>query len=135
MELEKPDLYHLSEDGRALVLRAGRCGSCDGLSFPLTRYGCPLCGAEPEHVAEELLDGRARLLTFLTLHTKLTPTLPVPLVVGEAEIAPGIICEIMLDGAEDQYHDDMLVRAMPVTIEKGDAQVIACRFAPEGGAA
>ena len=133
MNLEKPDLYTLSDNGRTLVLRGGPCGQCGELSFPLTLYGCPRCGAEPEQVTEEAMDGTARLLTFLTLHTKLTPTLPVPLVVGEAEIAPGMIEEIMLVGDEDQYADDMMVQAVPVEITKGDTKVIACRFAPVEG--
>lgn len=133
MDLEKPDLYCVASNGRTMVLRAGRCGACGGLSFPLTGYGCPKCGAEPSEVSEEGLDGTARLLTFLTLHTKLTPTLPVPLVVGEAEIAPGMITEIMLTGDEGQYHDGMIVQAVPVEITKGDATVIACRFAPVEG--
>ncbi|WP_375176217.1 Zn-ribbon domain-containing OB-fold protein [Pseudooceanicola sp.] len=130
MELEKPDLYTLSPDGRTLSLRAGRCARCGELSFPLTRYGCPKCGAEPEHVSEEAMDGRAKLLTFLTLHTKLTPSLQVPLVVGEAEIAPGMIEEVMLLGDEDQYEDEMMLQAVPVEIAKGEERVIACRFAP-----
>ena len=133
MDLEKPDLYSVAKDGRTLVLRAGRCGKCHELSFPLTGYGCPKCGAEPEHVTEEAMEGRARLLTFLTLHSKLTPSLPVPLVVGEAELAPGMIHEIMLQGDEDQYQDDMMVQAVPVEITKGDQTVIACRFAPAEG--
>lgn len=130
MELEKPDLYRVSEDGRTLVLRAGRCDDCGELSFPLTGYGCPRCGAEPEKVHEEAMDGRATLLTFLTIHTKLVPTLMPPLVVGEAEIAPGLIDEIMLAGTEDQYKDGMTLQAIPVEIDKGDTTVIACRFAP-----
>lgn len=134
MELEKPDLYRLSSDAKTLTLRAGRCAVCRGLSFPLTHYGCPRCGAEPVEVREETLDGRATLLNFLTLHTRLTPTLPVPLVVGEAEIAPGMIQEIMLAGDQEQYHDKMVVQAVPVEITKDDAQVIACRFVPEGTA-
>ncbi|GGE20679.1 hypothetical protein GCM10011360_06700 [Primorskyibacter flagellatus] len=133
MDLEKPDLYRLSPDGRSLILRAGRCGACGDLSFPLTPYGCPLCGAEPAQVREEEMDGQARLLTFLTLHTRLTPTLPVPLVVGEAEMANGAIEEIMLDGDESRYSDGMIVRAAPVEISRGDAQVIACRFVPAEG--
>lgn len=79
------------------------------------------------------MEGRARLLTFLTLHSRLTPTLPVPLVVGEAEIAPGMIEEIMLVGEEGLYHDDMMVQAVPVEIAKGETTVIACRFAPAEG--
>ena len=133
MDLEKPDLYRVAPDGRTLILKGARCAACGALSFPLTQYGCPKCGAEATQVSEEALDGRARLLTFLTLHTKLTPTLPVPLVVGEAEIAPGMIEEVMLAGSEERYHDDMIVQAVPVQITKGDKTVIACRFTPVEG--
>lgn len=134
-KLEKPDLYRLSQDGRHLVLRGGRCGACGGLSFPLTTYGCPICGAEPDQMREEPISGRARLLNFLTIHTKLVPGVMPPFVVGEAEIAPGMIDEIMLDGDEAQYADGMEVQAIPVEITKGDQQVIACRFAPVSGQA
>lgn len=133
MDLEKPDLYAVSENGRTLRLRMGRCGVCGGLSFPLTAYGCPKCAAEPEYMAEELLDGAARLLTFLTLHTRLTPTLPVPLVVGEAEIAPGMIEEVMLVGDESQYRDGMMVQAVPVELATAEGPVLGCRFAPVEG--
>ena len=133
MELEKPDLYRLSEDGRTLVLRAGRCAACKELSFPLTRYGCPKCGAEPDQVSEEVMDGRAQLLTFLTIHTKLIPGMTPPVVVGEAEIAPGMIEEIMLDGTEEHYSDGMMLQAVPVEITKGEATMIACRFVPAEG--
>lgn len=133
MELEKPDLYRLSDDGRTLVLRAGRCAACKELSFPLTRYGCPKCGAESDQVSEEVMDGRAQLLTFLTIHTKLIPGMAPPVVVGEAEIAPGMIEEIMLDGTEEQYSDGMMLQAVPVEITKGEATMIACRFVPAEG--
>ena len=67
MELEKPDLYRLSEDGRTLVLRVGRCATCKELSFPLTRYGCPKCGAEPDQVSEEMMEKMRSRLGFLML--------------------------------------------------------------------
>jgi uncharacterized OB-fold protein len=130
IKLEKPDLYRLSKDGQRLVLRGGRCGACGDLSFPLTAYGCPICGAEPDQMREEPISGRARLLNFLTIHTKLVPGLTPPFVVGEAEIAPGMIDEIMLDGDEALYSDGVEVQAIPVKITKGDQQVIACRFVP-----
>ncbi len=135
MELEKPDLCRLSEDGRTLRLRASRCGACGGLSFPHAPYGCPLCGAAPERVAEEELSGRARLLEFITIHTPVAPGLKPPVVVGEAEIAPGIVEEIELGVQEDRLTLGMEVQAVPVEIGKDGARVAAIRFVPAEGPA
>ncbi|MEC9435544.1 MAG: zinc ribbon domain-containing protein [Pseudomonadota bacterium] len=136
--LEKPDLCALAEDGRTLSLRASRCAACDGLSFPPAPYGCPLCGAAPDRVAEERLSGRARLLEFITIHTRVAPGLRPPLVVGEAEIAPGIIEEIELGVPEDRLALGMEVQAVPARIERDDVESLAIRFVPvadlEGGA-
>lgn len=134
MKLEKPDLYTLAEDGKTLVLRGCRCTRCDALSFPLTAYGCPACGADADAVREEPMPGSAKLLTFITIHQKLTPTITPPCVVGEAELANGTIQEIMLDGDETRFSDDMMVQAVPVQVTRGDETVIACRFAPLKGA-
>lgn len=133
MELEKPDLCAPAPDGRRLELRAARCGTCHGLSFPKTDYGCPLCGAPAEAVAEERLDGRATLLSFATIHTKLAPTLSPPLTVGEAEIAPGIIEEVELTGGEG-LTVGMVIEAVAHEVERGGEPVIAIRFAPVAGA-
>jgi len=131
-ELEKPDLYTLAEDGAHLVLRAARCGDCGALTFPKSPWGCTACGAEPGKVAEEPMSGTAELLTFITIHQKLTPTITPPCVVGEARLANGAIQEIMLAGDEAQYSDGMTIRAIPVEVTRGDKALIACRFAPAG---
>ena len=133
MELEKPDLCRLSEDGRTLRLRASRCGACGGLSFPTAPYGCPLCGAAPERVAEEALSGRATLLEFITIHTRVAPGLKPPVVVGEAEIAPGIVEEIQLGVEEDRLSLGMEVQAVPVEIETEAGPRLAVRFVPAEG--
>ncbi|OWU86648.1 hypothetical protein ATO6_07685 [Oceanicola sp. 22II-s10i] len=133
MELEKPDLYRVAEDGASLVLRAGRCGTCGELNFPLSPFGCNACGAEPAKLVEEDMDGHAQLLTFITIHQKLSPKIDAPCVVGEARLANGRIQEIMLQGAGDRFADDMTVRAVPVEVTRGDKSVIACRFAPAEG--
>ncbi|MCA0873562.1 hypothetical protein LCL97_22245 [Seohaeicola saemankumensis] len=134
MELEKADLCAIGAgqgaNGPVLTLRAGMCGACRQLHFPITAYGCPRCGAEPGRVAEQALDGRATLLSFATIHSRLSPLITPPCVVGEAEIAPGLIEEIMLAGEESQYADGMAVRAVGVEITRGDTAVLACRFEP-----
>ncbi len=129
-ELEKPDLYALADDGRRLQLIMGHCTQCAKHHFPKTGYGCPNCGAVPEHVRSELGDGRATLLTFITLHAKLVPTLEVPCIVGEAQIADGMIEEVMLLGAAEQYRDGMALRAVAHEVTRGGRSVLACRFAP-----
>ncbi|MBR29054.1 Uncharacterized OB-fold protein, contains Zn-ribbon domain [Albimonas donghaensis] len=130
MELEKPDLCALAPGGKTLRLRASRCADCGGLSFPPAPYGCPACGAAPDRVAEELLSGRARLLEFITIHTRIAPGLRPPVVVGEAEIAPGLIEEIELGAPEDRLARDMEVQAVPVLIERDDVESLAIRFVP-----
>ncbi|MDF1855141.1 hypothetical protein [Pseudooceanicola sp.] len=130
MELEKPDLFSLSSDGGLLDLRGGRCGACGDLNFPFGPYGCTACGAEPDRMSEEVMPGRAQLLTFITIHQKLAPGIVPPCVVGEARLANGSIQEVMLHGAEDQYRDEMMLQAIPVETKRGEDVVIACRFAP-----
>ncbi len=132
MELEKPDLYKLAPDGASLILRAARCGACDALIFPASPYGCTACGAPPETLTEEEMPGTAHLLTFITIHQKLAPTITPPCVVGEARLANGSIQEIMLEGGEERFADGMDLRAVPVEVTRGEDTVIACRFVPAG---
>ncbi|MCC5969201.1 MAG: hypothetical protein JJU15_04575 [Pararhodobacter sp.] len=132
MKLCKPDLYKLSDDGRTMLLRAARCSRCGGLSFPAANYGCPLCGAGPECCSEEALSGEARLLEFITIHGKVAPGITPPIVVGEAELAPGIIEEIELAVPEEALTLDMIVQAVPIPIERDEESVLACRFIPKG---
>jgi uncharacterized protein len=131
VRLEKPDLYRLAPDGRTLRLRGARCRNCDGLSFPVVNYGCPLCGAPPEACNEEELGGEATLLEFITIHGKVAPGVNPPIVVGEAEIASGIVEEIELGVSEDQLRLGMTIQAVPVEIARGDERVVACRFVPK----
>lgn len=130
LDLEKPTLYEREGQGPNLNLIFGQCAACNQLHFPKTGYGCPRCGARPELVSAITRPGRATLLSFVTLHARLTPTLAVPCVVGEAEIAPGLIDEIMLSGAAEQYHDGMTITAQAEQIERNGKTVLVCRFTP-----
>jgi uncharacterized protein len=130
MRLEKPDLCRLAPDGRTLHLRASRCAACGGLSFPPSPWGCPLCGAAPDRVEEEETDGRATLLEFITIHTRISPDLSPPVVVGEAELAPGIIEEIELGVPEDRLALGMTVQAVAQEVERESGPALAIRFVP-----
>jgi uncharacterized OB-fold protein len=130
LKLEKPDLYAVAKDGCSLNLIMGKCGACKRPHFPKTGYGCPRCGAPSEQVEEQLNSGRATLLNFITLHAKIVPGLDVPCMVGEAEIASGMIEEVMLLGTDTEYHDGMALQAVAHQVSRGDEVVLACRFAP-----
>jgi uncharacterized protein len=133
MEIDKADLYKRSPDGRCLRLRAMRCAQCDGLSFPLTHYGCPICAAPAERCAEEELSGRATLLSFITIHAKLAPGIEPPIVVGEAELAPGLIEEVMLGVDERLLAAGMSIEAVAQEVEVKGKSVVTCRFVPVEG--
>ena len=128
MRLEKPDLCRLAPEG--LRLRASRCRACEGLSFPPAPWGCPLCGAAPEQMAETELDGRATLLEFITIHTRIAPGVRPPVVIGEAEIAPGLIEEVELGVPEEALTRGMTLQAVPREIELDDGPALAIRFVP-----
>lgn len=132
MKLEKPNLYELKENGPELMLIAAECKKCRSLVYPKTPFGCPSCGADGDAMKETLLDGRVTLLSFATMHAKLAPTIAPPCVVGDVEIAPGLLCEVMLQGNADQYEIGMTVNAVGIEVEREGETFLACRFIPNG---
>lgn len=132
MTLEKPDLYDFAPEGTRLVLRAGRCSDCGALSFPFPVYGCSKCGTDASAVKEEMLDARAPLLSFATVHVALVPGLSPPVTVGEIEVLPGQIEEIMIDAPEEALSVGMMVQAVARDVERNGQTVTACRFVPAG---
>ncbi len=130
MDLEKPDLYRLSADGARVRLIVSRCSDCEGLMFPKAIYGCRCCGAAQERTREDELTGEATLISCVTVYQKLAPDLEPPFVVGEAEIAPGMVEEIMIDADEDALEVGAALVAVPRTVTRGGKDVVACRFVP-----
>ena len=76
----------------------------------------------------------ARLINFITLHAEIAPGLPVPCVIGELQIAPGVVEEALIDVPdESQLVLGMTMQAVPRKAEQGAA---AWAFRPiDGGAA
>ena len=81
-------------------------------------------------MAETELDGRATLLEFITIHTRIAPGLRPPVVIGEAEIAPGLIEEVELGVPEEALTRGMTLQAVPREIELDDGPALAIRFVP-----
>jgi hypothetical protein len=93
-----------------------------------------MCGAA-DRLTPEKLGGRGILREFVTVHLELVPGLKAPVVIGDVEIADGIVEEAVMACAETDLAHDMVVQAVPVVIGGGNERRLACRFVPVGAAA
>ena len=132
--LEKPQLYELSPGNNTLALLAARCRDCGAITFPAASYGCRQCGAPPDRLAAEKLSGRGRLREFITVHLELVPGLKPPIVVGDVEIADGLVEEVVMGCPEGELAHEMFVQAVPIETGEGEQRKIVCRFIPAGAA-
>lgn len=113
-------------------LRLAWCGRCARHSFPANVYGCSHCGAESASLEAVPLPQPPRLLNFVTVHAELAPGLPVPCVIGEVQLAPGLVEEALIDAADEEgLQLGATLRPRPVT--SGDT--VGWRFVPVGNAA
>lgn len=133
MNLEKQNLYQRNDSEQGLDLIYGHCAACGEHHFPASPFGCPLCGVAADNVTNVIRPSEAKLLSALTLHAKIDPAIRPPCVIGEAEIAFGLIAEVMLEGEESDFHAGMTITAIGVPVEQNDATVLACRFVPAEG--
>ncbi|MHA7602221.1 Zn-ribbon domain-containing OB-fold protein [Alicycliphilus sp. T452] len=77
----------------------GHCEECGTYTYPPQAYGCRRCGAALlQPVAPPV---PAILQNYVTLHTVLTPELDVPCVIGEVQLAPGVIEEALIHVADE----------------------------------
>lgn len=111
-------------------LPIGHCPACGSYTFPANSWGCRRCGQALEAVP---LPKPAKLINFVTLHAEIAPGLPVPCVIGELEIAPGVVEEALIDVRdESQLALGMTMQAVPRAAEQGAA---TWGFRPMDGAA
>ena len=131
--LEKPALYRLAEDGQSLRLLAVRCRECTATSFPATVHGCRRCGADTSALEAVELGGAGILKNFVTLHRDVMAGFPPPAIIGEVEIAPGVVEEVhLLETDEALLARGAIVQAVPVEIGRDGARQLACRFTMAG---
>lgn len=118
-------LFETRDDGR-VALRVLLCGTCGATSFPATAYGCSRCGTARSRCRAGLVHGPFVLRNYVSVHQPLLPALRVPFVVGDVEIAPGIVEEAIIDVAsEDALHVGMPLRAV---VRAGAPPAPALRF-------
>jgi uncharacterized OB-fold protein len=110
--------------------RIGHCSACGSYTFPSTSWGCRRCGQTPLDAVP--LPQSAKLINFVTLHAEIAPGLPVPCVIGELELAPGVVEEALIDVPDEvQLALGMTMQAVPLAAEQGAA---AWAFRPVDGA-
>jgi uncharacterized OB-fold protein len=112
------------------TLQIAHCSACGSFTFPSTSWGCRRCGQTPLEAVP--LPQPAKLINFVTLHAEIAPGLPVPCVIGELEIAPGVVEEALIDVPdESQLALGMTMQAVPRASEQGGT---AWAFRPTQGA-
>ena len=113
----------------ATVLELAHCADCGAHSFPARAYGCRVCGAPRERL-NAVPCTQAVLRNMVTVHAELVPGLPVPCVIGEVELAPGVIEEALI-GARDETTLQLGMALTPVAEGAADG-ASRWRFVPAG---
>lgn len=104
------------------------CRQCGTYTFPSNAWGCRECGAGT--LDKVPMPQTPVLRNFITLHGDVVPGLTPPVVVGEVEIAPGVVEEALIAvDDEAQLTLDMPMEAIgadPADTQRG------LRFRPQG---
>ena len=120
------------DDAPTPVLQLAHCTECGAWTFPADAHGCRRCGAAPERLRSEPCPGPPRLRNAITLHAALHPDLPAPCVIGEVELAPGVVEEAVIDVADEaRVEPGMALEAVAEALPTGGWR---WRFVPQGGA-
>jgi uncharacterized OB-fold protein len=119
---------------KAPQLLLGHCEACGTWNFPAESWGCRACGAPTATLQAKPLPGPAILRNAVTVHAELAPGVPVPCVVGEIELAPGVIEEALLQVASEA---DVTLGSVVESVHLGEAGgASSWRFVPvRGGSA
>lgn len=83
-------------DPTSPVLQLAHCAECGSYTYPADVYACRRCGAPRERLQASACPAAPRLRNAVTLYTHLHPELPAPCVLGEVELAPGVVEEAII---------------------------------------
>lgn len=87
------------------------CRQCGTYTFPSNAWGCRACGADT--LDKVPMPQTPVLRNFITLYGDVVPGLTPPVVVGEVEIAPGVVEEALIAvDDESQLKLDMPMEAI-----------------------
>lgn len=110
------------------TLTLAHCDACGSYTFPSHVYACRRCGAPREQLQSRPCPQVPRLRNAVTLHTQLHPDLPAPCLIGEVELASGVVEEAVLDLPDESA----AVLGMPLAAvaSRQDDGTVRWRFAP-----
>lgn len=115
------------------TLMLAHCLACGAYTFPAEAWGCRVCGAPREQLAAVRCPQAPTLRNAVTVHAELAAGLPLPCVIGEVELAPGVVEEALIAAPSEAA----LTLGMPLRAEAGadDQGRLRWRFVPLAGAA
>ncbi len=108
------------------------CRQCSTYTFPSNAWGCRACGAEPAQLDKVPMPQTPVLRNFITIHGDVAPGLTPPVVVGEVEIAPGVIEEALI-AIDDEAKLKLDMPMEAIGVDPADTQR-GLRFRPKGAA-
>ncbi|MFN3736187.1 hypothetical protein [Hydrogenophaga sp.] len=118
-----------TDENGGLALWFKRCPACQALAFPPTLPGCAACGHSLDAVEPHAEGGPFFLREFVTLHVPLVDGIKTPLIVGEVEVAPGLIRQAVIEvAAEAELALGQSMR--PVLSGEADGSSRRCVFVP-----
>lgn len=110
------------------ILQLAHCAECGSYTYPANVYACRRCGAPQGRLQARPFPTAPRLRNAVTLYTQLHPDLPVPCVLGEVELAPGVVEEALIDVPDEGAAVlGMELSAVPQQLDNG---TLRWRFAP-----
>lgn len=110
------------------TLLLAHCRNCGAWTFPAEAWGCRVCGAPPDRLEARTPPQAPVLRQAVTVHAELAPGLPVPCLIGEVELAPGVIEEALIEAADGvDLAPGLPLRAVPSAAAEGRS---GWRFVP-----
>ncbi len=104
------------------------CHACGAYSYPHETYACRVCGAFGDSLSAQTLSSGAILVNFVTVSAPIIKGIATPFVVGEVQLAPGVIEEAVIDVADESVLK-LGMSLYPVK-QTDDAAGIVWKFSP-----
>ncbi len=83
------------------ALSGQQCLLCERISFPPNPYGCESCGAPVQELEAKLLNGRGRVMAFVTVNRAIRPNIEVPYRVASIALDEGPVIRALMNASAD----------------------------------
>lgn len=135
MQIQSSDPSLQTKAGASPTIDLLRCGACEQLTYPASAYGCNFCGTPREAGSTFPVAARGVLRNWVTVYADFNPGLRAPYIVGEIDIAPGVVEQVLIDVAnESELCEGQILVGVEQSAEKdanGQPAKQYLRFVPE----